>query len=76
VARVTYVAAVIGNLEHFVSEVLNLTCPREGVPAAKFRMASEPAAYRGFSLTRPPKSNGVDELTRYFNHDFVTAKKW
>jgi hypothetical protein len=27
VARVTYVAAVIGDLEDFVGEVFNLTCP-------------------------------------------------
>ena len=38
-ARVTYVAAVIGDLEHLVGEVFNLTCPRESVPAAKFLIA-------------------------------------
>jgi len=81
VARVTYVAAVIGNLEHFVGEVLNLKCPRESVPAAKFLIASEPAAYRGFRrhpgvLTDGPKTFTVEEpkADRHSNLGIITGQ--
>jgi hypothetical protein len=65
-ARGTHVAAVIGDLEHFVGEVLKLTCPRQSVPAAKFLMASEPTAYCGLrrhpgARTDGPKAFAVDE---------------
>jgi hypothetical protein len=58
VARVTYVAALIGDLEDFVGEVFKLTCTRENVPAAKFLIASEPAAYRGFGRHPRVRTDG------------------
>jgi hypothetical protein len=63
VARVTYVAAVIGNLEHFVGEVLNLKYPRESVLAAKFLIASEPAAYCGFRRHPGVRTDGPKTFT-------------
>ena len=57
-ARVTYVAALIGDLEDFVGEVFKLTCTRENVPAAKFLIASEPAAYRGFGRHPRVRTDG------------------
>ena len=48
----TYVAAVIDDLEDFVGEIFNLPCPRQSVPAAKFLIASEPAAYVAFAGIR------------------------
>jgi hypothetical protein len=81
VTRVTYVAAVIGDLEHFVGEVLNLKCPRESVPAAKFLIASEPAAYCGFRRhpgvrTDGPKTFTVEEpkADRHSNLGIITGQ--
>ena len=80
-ARVTYVAVVIGDLEHFVGEVLNLKCPRESVPAAKFLIASEPAAYCGFRRhpgvrTDGPKTFTVEEpkADRHSNLGIITGQ--
>jgi hypothetical protein len=78
---VTYVAAVIGDLEHFVGEIFNLPCPRQSVPAAKFLIASEPAAYRGFRRhpgvrTDGPKAFTVDEpeADRLSNLSIITGR--
>ncbi len=65
-AGVTYVAAFVGDLEAFVGEIFYLTLARGGVPAAKFLIASEPAAYRGFGRhpgvrTDCPKAFTVDD---------------
>ena len=77
----TYVAAVIDDLEDFVGEIFNLPCPRQSVPAAKFLIASEPAAYRGFGRhprvrTDGPKAFTVDEpeADRLSNLSIITGR--
>jgi hypothetical protein len=58
-----YVAAVIDDLEDFVGEIFNLPCPRQSVPAAKFLIASEPAAYRGFRRHPGVRTDGPKAFT-------------
>ena len=53
-------AAVVDDREDFEGEVFNLTPARESVRAAKFLIASEPAAYRGFGRHRGIGADGPE----------------
>jgi hypothetical protein len=57
------VAAVVGDLEDFVSEVFRLTLARKNIQVAKFLIASEPAEYRGSSRHRGIGTDGPQAFT-------------
>ena len=59
-AGVTYVAAAVSDLEDFEAEAFSLTLARESVPAAKFLIVGEPAAYRGFGRHRGISADGPE----------------
>jgi hypothetical protein len=57
--------AVIGDLEDFVGEVFRLTLAGEGIRAAKFLVAGEPAEYRGFGRHPWVGTDGPQAFTVY-----------
>jgi hypothetical protein len=59
-AGVTYVAEAVSDLEDCADKVFRLAFARDNVPAAKFLIASEPAAYRGLAgIAGSAGSSGV-----------------
>src|SRR4029077_3707449 len=66
-AGLLYVVAttVVGDLEDFVGEVIRLTLACEGIRAAKFLIAGEPAEYRGFGRHPWVGTDGPQAFTVY-----------
>jgi hypothetical protein len=56
-------AAVVGDLEDFVSEVFRLTLARQSIQLAKFLIAGEPAEYRGSGRHRGIGADGPQAFT-------------
>ncbi len=57
------VAGVVDDFQHLVHQVFDLTLARDGVRAAKFLMAGEPAEYRGSGRHRGIGTDGPKAFT-------------